>query len=81
MQSGEKTHVALVDKAANLTTALVMKSKHVTSSTVVDEYHDDGTSTSDSHTINIRDYGDDEIYVTETRVSVVETRFPKIKVV
>tara|TARA_Y100001956_G_C4049219_1_gene154209 strand:+ start:166 stop:453 length:288 start_codon:yes stop_codon:yes gene_type:complete len=75
MQNGAKTHVALVDKAANCTEALVMKSKYVTQSTEVEEFHDDGSYTRDSDTVYARDYGDGVVYVTNTQVRVTETQY------
>lgn len=73
MNSGAKTHVALVDKAANLTEALVMKAKHITteSSTEQDTYDTDtGESTYSKDSISIRDYGEDVVYVTDRKVAV-----------
>lgn len=74
MQSGAKTHVALVDKAANLTEVLVMKAK-TTSTTEMSEvrtYDEDGTSERLTVTKDTRDYGDEYVYVTESVVHIVD---------
>ncbi len=82
MASGAKTHVALVDKAANLTEALVMKaSTYVSIKTEVEEYDDEGGYSCDTDVIRIRDHGGDTIYVTEERVSIVESTQPRINIV
>lgn len=73
MMSGAKTHVALVDKAANLTTVLTMKSKVVRNSQTVDEYSEDGTSIHTSDTQTIRDHDGEYLYVTDEKVRIVET--------
>lgn len=75
MQSGAKTHVALVDKAANLTEVLVMKAKTVsfTDTTEVSTYDEsDGTSERLTVTKDTRDYGGEFVYVTESLVHVVD---------
>lgn len=81
MPSGTKTHVALVDKAANLTEALVMKSIHTRLSSEKEVYDDDGNYSRSEHTISVADYGGDVVYVTERTVEVVETSVPKINVI
>lgn len=81
MPSGAKTHVALVDKAANLTEALVMKSTYITTSSEIESYGDDGGYSCDRHVTRVRDHGGDTIYVTEEVVSVIETSVPKINVI
>jgi len=71
MGSGAKTHVALVDKAANLTEALVMKAKYTTQTTTVEE--DDwetGTSTFAKDELRITDYGDGEVRVTNEQIRI-----------
>lgn len=77
MKSGEKTHVALVDQAANMTEALVMKSKYITQTTEVEEYNDDGSYSSERDTVRISDYGDGEvrIYTESTQAS---TQYVKV---
>lgn len=84
LKNGQKTHVAIVDHAANLAEALVIKSVS-TSSTVIEEPLktdlDTGDSTRETHTTEVRDYGGDTIYVTDTLVRVVETAYPKIKII
>ncbi len=75
MQSGAKTHVALVDKAANLTEALVLKAKHTTveTETEVHEYDTEtGTSTFSKDSTEVRDYGDDVVYVTDRQIRVTD---------
>ncbi len=82
MANGAKTHVALVDKAANLTEALVMKaSTYVTEKREVEQHDDDGNYSCDTEIIRIRDHGGEQVYVTEERVSVVETAYPRINIV
>ncbi len=82
MASGTVCHVALVDKAANLTEALVMKaSTYVSLKTEVEEYDDEGGYSCDTDVIRIRDHGGDTIYVTEERVRIVETTQPRINIV
>lgn len=73
MQSGAKTHVALVDKAANLTEALVMKAKHTTveTETEIREYDTDtGVETFSKDSTEVRDYGEDTVYITDRQVRV-----------
>lgn len=75
MQSGAKTHVALVDKAANLTEVLVMKAKEVSTTDVseVRTYDDsDGTFERLTVTKDTRDYGGEFVYITESLVHVVD---------
>lgn len=73
MQSGAKTHVALVDKAANLTEALVLKAKHITTETetIVNEYDTDtGVESFSKDSIEVRDYGDDYVHVTDRKIRI-----------
>lgn len=75
MGSGAKTHVALVDRAANLTEALVMKSKYITQTTEVDEYNEEDHSSSYSKDqIRITDYEDGYLRVTNEQVRVTTQR-------
>ncbi len=73
MKSGAKTHVALVDKAANLTEALVLKAKHtsVETETEIREYDTEtGEEKFSKDSVEVRDYGDDVVYVTDRKVRV-----------
>lgn len=81
MASGAKTHVALVDKAANMTEALVMKSTYTRQSVEVENFEDDGTYSRDEYTVNTADYGGDVVHVTERTVRVIETAVPKVNIV
>lgn len=77
MKSGAKTHVALVDKAANLTEVLVMKAKEVytnTSHSVRTEDYETGESERVDISQNVRDYGGEYVYITDSVVHVVDTR-------
>lgn len=74
MQSGAKTHVALVDSAANLTEVLVMKAKEVYTETSqsVSTYDDDGTYERINARTSTRDYGGEYVYITDEIIHVVE---------
>ncbi len=77
MKSGAKTHVALVDSAANLTEVLVMKSKstHVEQTTEVTEYdHETGTSEYARDSLSMDDYGGEFVHVTDRKVRVTDYR-------
>ena len=81
MASGAKTHVALVDKAANMTEALVMKSRYTTQTTEIEEYGDNGEYSRDEHRVMVNDYGGDEVLITEKRISITESYVPRINIV
>lgn len=81
MASGAKTHVALVDKAANMTEAVVLKSTYVRQTTEVENYDEDGGYTRDEHSVNIADHGGDMVYITDRTVRVVESAVPKVNVI
>lgn len=83
MVSGSLTHVALVDHAANLTEALVMKSTYITQTTSVEDYDEDGSrSSSSSDTTRMTHYeGDDYVTVTQETVNIVRSRHPIITVI
>jgi len=81
MKSGAKTHVALVDKAANLTEALVLKSTYTRQVVEVENYDEEGNYSSEMHSINTSDYGGDVIHVVDRTVRVVESAVPKVNVI
>lgn len=79
MQSGAKTHVALVDKAANLTEVLVMKAN--TYETITHEKiirDDDGTYERIEVSTNVSDYGGEYVTVTD-RVYHVKEELVKVR--
>lgn len=66
MKSGAKTHVALVDQAANLTEALVMKAQTITTRTQeVEEWDDKGNWHEQKDQVRIIDNGASEVRVIE----------------
>ncbi len=82
MPSGSKTHVALVDKAANMTEALVLKSKFTTQTSTVSEYDEEsGKSSYNKKEVTISDYGDNLVFIEEETVSVVRSTADKINVI
>lgn len=73
MLSGDATHVALVDKAANMTEVLVMKSKHMTQTTTTTEYDDEtGAETYAEDSTSVHDYGGENVRVVNRKVRVTE---------
>lgn len=62
MGSGKLTHVALVDSAANLTQALVMKSKTVSTTHREEEWTEDGYTES-CDTVRVHDEGREKVRV------------------
>jgi hypothetical protein len=64
MASGTKTHVSLVDKAANLTEALVMKSTYIGQETEVEKSSEN------------EEYSCDTVRVTDETVRVVKSAVP-----
>lgn len=79
MQSGALTHVALVDAAANLTEALTLKASSTTTSTLTNtSYRDDGSYSREENTVEVNDWGEDMVLVTN-RYYVVKEDYVKIR--
>lgn len=76
MQSGAKTHVALVDKAANLTEVLVMKAKssYETVTHTSETYDDNGDFERVEVSTSVSDYGGEYVTVTDRVYHVKEER-------
>lgn len=76
MKSGTKTHVALVDKAANLTEALIIKSYATVTHSIEAESYDseEGVSEFSRDTITTSSYDDspDRIFVKTTSYKVTD---------
>lgn len=73
MVSGAKTHVALVDKAANMTEVLTMKSStYVENTQEVRTYNDDGSTTYSRDSQELADHGGEYIHITDRKVRVIE---------
>lgn len=82
LKSGQKTHVALVDRAANLTEALIIKQeRYETTSQRVVEYDENGDRTETERTQRVEDYGEDLVYVTDTEYRVVSTTVPRVQII
>lgn len=64
MLNGNLTHVALVDSAANMTEALVMKSKTTSTTQSTEEWDEDGNYSETRDTIRIYDDGQETVRVT-----------------
>jgi SepF-like predicted cell division protein (DUF552 family) len=78
MGSGAKTHVALVDKAANLTEALVLKAETYTTNTLeVQSFDDDGSSSFLKNEVRVTDFGGDEVRVTNEQV-LITSQYVKV---
>jgi len=65
MKSGNKTHVALVDKAANLTEALILKASTKISSRTEEseEYDDNGNYETERDSVRVIDDGSSEVRI------------------
>lgn len=73
LNNGDKTHLSLVDAGANLQEVLVMKaSEYLTNTTTRERYDDEGNRVYNQDTVEVVDYGNDYVHITERKVQIVD---------